>query len=78
LEGLDFWLGAIVEELSQPIEGRESSETWDAVVRREERGQREGTGGKVNQITRGRAPFGGRCWVCVEWERGYALLTGEV
>jgi len=45
LEGLVFWLGGIVKEEGQPIEGREGSETWDKVVRKEERGWREWTRG---------------------------------
>jgi len=36
---------AIVKEKGQPIEGREGSETWDKVVRKEERGWREWTRG---------------------------------
>jgi len=55
LEEFDFWPGAMVKIEGQPMRGRISSETWDTVVRREERGQSEGTRGKVSQITRGRA-----------------------
>jgi len=57
LEELDFWPGAMVKVENQPMEGREGNETGDMVVRREEKDQREGTEGKVSQITRGRA-----CW----------------
>jgi len=42
----------------QPIEGRQGSETWDMVVRREERGWREGTG-KGEPNNRGQGPLGG-------------------
>jgi len=41
----------MVKEEGQPIERREGNETWDKVARKEERGQRGGTGGKVNQVT---------------------------
>jgi len=45
LPTLRLLAGAIVKEKGQPIEGREGSETWDKVVRKEERGWREWTRG---------------------------------
>jgi len=45
LEVLDFQPGVMVKVVGQPMEGREGSEIWDMLVKREEKDQREGARG---------------------------------
>jgi len=76
LGGLDFQPGAIVKEEGQPMERRESSETCDKVVRKEERGWRGGTRGKVSQVTGAGGLWRG-CGAGGGWGRSYPHLTGK-